>query len=131
MVAGGTVWELMTSLFDEIPSGAALPELPHRSPAAQMRALTLIYHEDIESDITSIIRQLMVVARYTRVRDVVGARADYLQEQDYPTASGKNHMLYIVGRHEDIARLTAAFRTLRDAHGHGLRGYVTPVEEVI
>ena len=95
-----------------------------------MNALTLIYHEDIESEITGIIQRKMLVARYTRIRDVVGARADIMADMDIAT-DGQNNMLIIVATHDVIAELAISFRALREVKGHGLRGYITPVEGLI
>ena len=95
-----------------------------------MRALTLIYHEDFEPDITGIIQQKMLVARYTRIRDVVGARTDIMQEADY-VPDGQNHMLIIVATQDVVLELAQALRELRQTKGHGLRGYITPVEGLI
>jgi len=97
---------------------------------APMRALTLIYHEDFEQEITGIIQQKMLVARYTRIRDVVGARTDIMQEADY-VPDGQNHMLIIVATQEVVLELAQALRELRGTKGHGLRGYITPVEGLI
>lgn len=96
-----------------------------------MRTMVLIYHEDLEDEITGRIKEQMVVARYTKIRDVVGARADFLQENDIPMDGGKNHMLILVAEQKVITELSQALRTLRERHGHGLRGYVTPVEDII
>ena len=60
------------------------PFRPHEGPVA-MNALTLIYHEDLEPAITGIIQRKMLVARYTRVRDVVGARADIMHDMNIAT----------------------------------------------
>ncbi|HEX2951116.1 MAG TPA: hypothetical protein VHV83_16350, partial [Armatimonadota bacterium] len=60
-----------------------------------MRALTLIYHEDFEAEITGIVQEKMLVARYTKIRDVIGARTDIMQEADY-APNGQNNMLIIV-----------------------------------
>jgi excinuclease UvrABC helicase subunit UvrB len=95
-----------------------------------MRALTLIYHEDLEPEITGIIQHTMLIARYTKIRDVIGARTDIMQEVDY-SANGKNHMLIIVATQEVIQELAQALRVLRQVKGHGLRGYITPVEGLI
>ena len=98
-------------------------------PAA-MRALTLIYHEDMEVDITVIIEQKMPVARYTKIRDVIGARTEAIREMDY-TSDGRNNLLIIVATEEIILELAQALRALRQRKGHGLRGYITPVEGLI
>lgn len=95
-----------------------------------MRALTLIYHEDFEPEITGIIQEKMLVARYTKVRDVIGARADSIQDADF-SDHGRNHMLIIVATQEIVQELAEALVHLRRTNGHGLRGYITPVEGLI
>jgi len=95
-----------------------------------MCALTLIYHEDVEPEIIGIIQRGMTVARYTKVQDVVGARADMLQQTDYEP-HGQNQMLIIFAERSVIHQIADALRDLRRSKRHGLRGYVTPVEEVI
>ena len=122
-----------TRLNRVLPQPAAIP--PPAVPRAPdgpvpMQALTLIYHEDFEPQITGIIQRKMLVARYTRVRDVVGARADIMQDMDI-TPEGKNHMLIIVATQQVIDEIAAAFRALREMKGHGLRGYITPVDGLI
>jgi hypothetical protein len=99
--------------------------------AALMYSLVLIYHEDVESEITAIIKRQMLVARYTKVQDVVGARSDLLEDSDYDAPRGKNNMLIIVAECEVITALADSFRALREMKGHGLRGYITPVQSVI
>lgn len=107
------------------------PVLPaYQSVPVAMNALTLIYHEDIESEITGIIQRKMLIARYTRIRDVIGARADIMADMDIAT-DGQNNMLIIVATSEVIEKLATAFRALREVKGHGLRGYITPVEGLI
>ena len=96
----------------------------------KMSALHLIYHEDLEAKITGIIRSKMVIARYTKIRDVVGARSDMLDETNY-SAPGQNNMLIIVAAQKEILVLAEEFRTLRKSTGHGLRGYILPVEGLI
>lgn len=99
-------------------------------PMEPMRALTLIYHEDFEPEITGIIQRKMLVARYTKVRDVQGARADIMQDTDF-TPHGQNNMLIIVATQQVVLELAESLRELRLIRGHGLRGYITPVEGLI
>lgn len=96
----------------------------------KMSALHLIYHEDLEAKITGIIHTKMLIARYTKIRDVIGARSDMLEKTDY-LAQGQNNMLIIVAGHEEILALAEDFRDLRQKTGHGLRGYILPVEGLI
>lgn len=114
-----------------VPVPLSKPGVPKVTDGpAPMRALTLIYHEDFEVEITAVIKRCMAVARYTKIRDVVGARTDEIQEMDY-AQNGKNNMLIIVATQEVIFELSQQLRELRQVKGHGLRGYVTPVEGLI
>jgi hypothetical protein len=115
------------SLAVPMPRPGSLPDVDTHSA---MRALTLIYHEDLEPAITAIIQQKMLVARYTKIRDVIGARADVLQDVDYDP-QGLNHLLIVVAALEVVQELSDALRDLRQRQGHGLRGYITPVDGLI
>jgi hypothetical protein len=110
----------------------ALPETvsPATAPTPGLQTLTLIYHEDCQDAIITIIRRQMLVARYTKIRDVVGARTDLLEDSDFEP-QGRNHLLFIVAEIDTIHALTLEFQALRQARGHGLRGYVTPVHDII
>lgn len=101
------------------------PEIPEK-----MSALHLIYHDDLEAKITGIIQSNMVIARYTKIRDVVGARSDMLEKANY-SAHGQNNMIIIVASQKEILILAEEFRKLRKSAGHGLRGYILPVEGLI
>ena len=114
-----------------------LPHSPTAEHAAEsdemlesIFALHLIYHDDFEADITSIIHDNMLVARYTKIRDVIGARTDMLHGTDF-APHGQNNLLIIVGGHDVIVGLADAFRGLRQNKGHGLRGYILPVDGLI
>lgn len=98
--------------------------------AKHMRAMTLIYHEDFELEISRIIQRFMVVSRYTKIREVQGARTDSMEDSDYQS-NGSNHMLMLVADCDTIVNLAREFKALRKRRGHGLRGFVTPVEEII
>lgn len=98
--------------------------------AEKMSALHLIYHDDLEAKITGIIQTNMLIARYTKIRDVVGARSDMLDEANY-SAHGQNNMLIIVASQKEILMLAEEFRKFRKSAGHGLRGYILPVEGLI
>ncbi len=95
-----------------------------------MCALTLIYHLEYEPAILGIIQREMAVARYTKIPDVIGARTDMLQHTDY-APDGHYQMLMIFAERAVILDLAEEFRKLRHAKCHGIRGFVTPVEEVI
>ncbi len=112
----------------EIPAPVACP-LP-ASGETPMRALTLIYHEIFEEDIARIVQAQMGVARYTKIRDVIGARLDTMTETDY-APTHRNHMLILVADCSTVQAIAAALKALREHSGHGLRGYITPVEDII
>ena len=95
-----------------------------------MRSLTLIYHEIFEDDIARIVQQQMGVARYTKIRDVVGARLDTMTETDY-APTHHNHLLILVADCGTVQAIAAALKDLREKKGHGLRGYISPVEDII
>jgi hypothetical protein len=98
--------------------------------ATPMCVLTLIYHEDFEEQINRIIQHEMLVARYTKVRGVVGARTETMEETDYESSSS-NHMLVLVAENAVIQQLSQQLKDLRQTEGHGLRGYITPVIDII
>jgi hypothetical protein len=97
-----------------------------------MCTLTIIYHEDYEPDIIAVIRRHMHVPRYTKISGVVGARQDIVAETDYESMPNDNrHMLVALAERETVYAVLEDLRELRKKKGHGLRGYVTPAEEVI
>lgn len=97
---------------------------------ADMFALTLIYHEEFEPAILGIIQRGMTVARYTKIHEVVGARTDMLQTADYQP-HGHNCMLILFAERQVVHEMAEELRILRKTKRHGLRGFVTPVAEVI
>jgi len=99
--------------------------------AAEMRSLVLIFHDAFEADITRIIQRLMGVARYTKIRDVVGARIDAIAGTDYEPQQGQNNMLILVADLKTVSQIAEELKALRRKKGHGLRGYVTPVDDII
>lgn len=110
-----------------LPQSAGFPESAN---GTAMCALTLIYHEDFEPAINGILQRAMSIVRYTKLRDVVGARADTLDNADIAQV-GSRHMIVILAEREIINTLLIQLRELRQKKGTGLRGFVTPVEEVI
>ena len=109
-------------------------EIGFTEPAMRsaMCTLTVIYHEDFEPDIVAIIKRHMGVARYTKVREVIGARQDIVAETDYEElVSAQRHMLITLAERETVYAMLNDLRALRQHKGHGLRGYVTPTEEII
>lgn len=95
-----------------------------------MRSLVIFYHEEFEDAINGIIQRGMGVARYTKISRVTGARVDSFHDSDYQPES-HNHMLVIVADCATVHALAHELKTLRASKGHGLRGYISPVEEVI
>ena len=97
-----------------------------------MCTLTLIYHEDFESDIVGIIRRHMHIPRYTKISGVIGARQDIVSNTDYEaTPTDNRHMLVALAERDTAYAIIEDLRDLRQKKGHGLRGYITPAEEVI
>jgi|GEM_PF-1284102 len=105
------------------------PTTDTASQELNMCSLTVIYHEDFEDEIIGILGREMAVTRYTKVENVVGARKDTVSAEE--VSIGKNHMLIIVGIREDINSIAAALRMLREIKGHGIRGFITPVDDLV
>jgi len=115
---------LDTQMSEPIPTAADTTAQP-----LNMCSLTVIYHEDFEDEIIGILGREMAVTRYTKVQNVVGARRDTLSAEE--VSIGKNHMLIIVGIREDINSIAVALRMLREIKGHGIRGFITPVDDLV
>ena len=99
-----------------------------------MRALFLIYDESFQAEISAIIERDMVVPRYSRVDNVIGARMAEREarESEGPyLADRRNHMIILVAEELTISRITEQLRALRRRKGHGLRAFVVPVGEVV
>ena len=103
---------------------------PPAAPGTEMCALTLIYYQEFELIVHSLIQQHMGVPRYTKISDVVGARLYTMGDSD-ETPSPTYHMLTLFAEREVIYKLADELRELRRRKGHGLRGYITPVEAII
>ena len=95
-----------------------------------METLFLIYDESFEPEISGIIERGMVVSRYTRVDNVVGARMVEREAAGY-VADRRNRLIIIVADPPTIAKLVGALRELRARRGHGLRAFVMKAETVI
>jgi hypothetical protein len=94
-----------------------------------MKTLFIIYHEDLETRVRQVLRRSMVIARYTRIDDVVGARmVEQEQETGYMT-DRRNHLIIVVADDELIQELVGELQKLRDDQGHGLRGFVVNATE--
>lgn len=96
-----------------------------------MEVLFVIYDESFEDEISALVESVMVVARYSRIDNVIGARmAEQEQETGYLT-DRRNQMILIIAEPAAIARLVDNFRALRQRKGHGLRAFVVPAAAVI
>jgi hypothetical protein len=96
-----------------------------------VKVLHLIYDLEFEPLVTAILHRDMVIPRYTRLEGVTGARAiQAALRGDYALAQ-KNRMLIVIAPEAQIAKLVAELKQLRVRLKHGLRGYVTPAEQVI
>jgi len=96
-----------------------------------MEVLFVIYEESFESEVSALIGRAMVVARYSRIDHVIGARmAEQEQETGYFT-DRRNQMILAIAEPATIARLVEDLRALRQRKGHGLRAFVMPAATVI
>jgi hypothetical protein len=95
-----------------------------------METLFLIYDESFEAEISGIIERGMIVSRYTRVDNVVGARMVEREAIGY-LADRRNRLIIIVADPPTIAKLVNDLRELRTRKGHGLRAFVVKAETVI
>lgn len=95
-----------------------------------MKVLTLIYDEELESQVTPIFQKEMAVTRYSKIEGVLGARMDALAGSDYATAR-RNHLLLVITDDSTMERIVTDLRTLRERVGDGIRGVVTEAEVVI
>jgi len=96
-----------------------------------METLFVIYDEAFQEEISGVIERDMVVARYSRLDNVIGARMAQQEEQSGYLADRRNRMIMVVGDPTTIARIVANLRELRTRRGHGLRAFVVPTTEVI
>ncbi len=95
-----------------------------------METLFLIYDVSFETDITAIIERGMVVSRYTRVDNVVGARMVEREATGY-IADRPNRLIIVIADTPTMAVLVDDLRELRTRKGHGLRAFVVKTETVI
>ncbi len=96
-----------------------------------MEALFLIYDEVLEGDVRSVIERGMIVPRYSRVDEVIGARMVGLEAAGNYLSDRRNRMIMLVAEPHTIGDLITELRALRQREGHGLRAFVVPVTEVI
>jgi len=95
-----------------------------------MQTLFLIYDETFEPEISGIIERGMIVSRYTRIDNVVGARMAQAEAIGY-VADRRNRLIIIVAEPPTVAKLVEDLRDLRTRKGHGLRAFVVKAETVI
>ncbi len=96
-----------------------------------METLFLIYDETLETEISRIIQRDMIVSRYTRVDNVVGARmAEQEAATDFVT-DRRNRLIILISEPQTIAKLVADLRALQTKEGHGLRAFVVKAETVL
>ena len=96
-----------------------------------MEVLFVIYEESFEDEISALAERAMVVPRYSRIDNVIGARmAEQEQETGYLT-DRRNQMILVIAEPATIARLADDLRAMRQRKGHGLRAFVMPAAAVI
>ena len=115
-------------MTEQIPL-ATSQESTEPATGTQMYTLTLVYYQEYEMNIHSLIQQAMVVPRYTKIADVVGARIHSMGDDE--DAPPNYHMMIVCAESEVIHNLADKLRELRNKKGNGLRGYITPVEAII
>ena len=96
-----------------------------------METLFLIYDEALEGEVRGVIERGMVVPRYSRIDEVIGARMVGLEAAGDYVADRRNRMIMLVAEVHTMGDLVAELRALRRREGHGLRAFVVPVKEVI
>ena len=96
-----------------------------------METLFLIYDETFQEEITAIFEREMVVARYSRIDGVIGARMVEQEARSGYLTDRRNHMIIVVAEPPTIARLVRDLRDLQARKGHGLRAFVVPTTVVI
>ena len=96
-----------------------------------METLFLIYDEAFEEDIERIIERDMVIARYTRIDDGIGARMAQREERTGYLADRRNRIILVIAEESTIARLVEGLRDLRARKRHGLRAFSVPATRVI
>ena len=95
-----------------------------------METLFVIYDETFEPEIGAIIEQDMIIARYTRIDNVVGARMAEREEIGF-LADRRNRIILIIAESPTIARLADSLRALRTRKGHGLHAFAVPASRVV
>lgn len=96
-----------------------------------METLFVIYDVQFEAEIAAIIERDMVISRYSRLDNVVGARMAAQEARSGYLSDRRNRMIIAVAEPETVARIVEGLRALRARMGHGLRAFVVPVNQVI
>ena len=96
-----------------------------------METLFLIYDEALQAEVSAVIEAEMVVPRYTRIDDVIGARMAEREAESGYLADRRNRMIVVVAETATVDRLVADLAALRARKGHGLRAFVVPTRMVI
>jgi hypothetical protein len=96
-----------------------------------MQTLFLIYDEVFEPEITGIIERDMIVSRYSRIDNVVGARMVEWEEETGYAADRRNRLIILVAEPATMDRIVGNLRDLRARKKHGLRAFVVDVGSVI
>ena len=91
----------------------------------------MIYDVQFEAEIAAIIERDMVISRYSRLDNVVGARMAAQEARSGYLSDRRNRMIIAVAEPETVARIVEGLRALRARKGHGLRAFVVPVSQVI
>jgi hypothetical protein len=96
-----------------------------------MQTLFLIYDEGFEPEISGIIERDMIVSRYTRIDDVIGARMVEQEEETGYAADRRNRLIVLIAESNTMARIVKDLRDLRSRRGHGVRAFVVEASDVI
>lgn len=95
-----------------------------------MKVLFIIYHEDLEPQVRNVLHRGMVVPRYTRIDDVIGARMVEAEEETGIATERHNRMVTVIADENIIGELVSDLERVRRAEGHGLRGFVVDATQV-
>jgi hypothetical protein len=95
-----------------------------------MKTLFIIYHEDLEPQVRGILHRGMIVARYTRIDGVVGARMAQMEAETGYMTDRRNRIITVIAEDKAVNDLVKELRDLRNKEGHGLRGFVVDTDTV-
>jgi len=96
-----------------------------------MQTLFLVYHESFDPEVSAIIERHMVVSRYTRIDNVIGARMVERAEESGRPAERRNRVILLVAEPNTITGILNELKALREREGHGLRAFVVKTDAVI